>query len=35
MPKKQFEELTFHDAEEDVYVTAALFCALHKHDIKY
>jgi len=35
MPKEQFEELTFHDAEEDVYVTAALFCALHKHDIKY
>ena len=34
-PKKQYETINFHDAEEDVYVTGALFCALHKSNIKY
>ena len=34
-PKKQYETINFHDAEEDAYVTAALFCALHKSNIKF
>lgn len=35
LPKDQFEKIDFHDAEHDVYVTAALFCALHKAGLKY
>ena len=35
MPQSQFENIEFHDAEQDVYVTAALFSALHKAGIKY
>ena len=35
MPQEQFDQLNFHDAMQDVLVTAALFCALHEANVKY